>query len=333
MKLITCPNIASKNWIFRQYDSMVRTNTINSGISDSAVIRIKDTDKAIAVKTDGNSRYVYLNPKIGAEIAVAESARNVVCSGATPIAITNCLNFGNPYNPETYWQFKETIDGISNACKIFETPVTGGNVSFYNESPNYTVFPTPVIGMLGLIESLQHITTMEFKSVGNLIVLLGKVSSDLSGSEYLKLFYGINGPDAPFIDLDYEHRVQKACICSIKSGLLNSAHDISDGGLAVCIAECCIASGLGADIKIDEELSLDKLIFGESQSRIIVTVDKSMISRLKDIALVHQIDLMILGKVVLENLKINSVINLSVEKMRDGYQESLRKIIEGETKD
>ncbi|MDP2209386.1 MAG: phosphoribosylformylglycinamidine synthase subunit PurL [Bacteroidota bacterium] len=328
--MLKSPNICSKKWVFQQYDSMVRTNTIPSGITDSAIIRIKDTNKALAIKTDGNARYVYLNPRKGAEIAVAESARNVICCGAKPIAITNCLNFGNPYNPENYWQFKEAVAGIGNACRVFETPVTGGNVSFYNESPNYSVFPTPVIGMLGLIEDLKHITTMEFKAEGDFIVLIGQNLGDLSGSEYLNHIHNLTVGDAPYFDIEYEKNVQATVLEAIQGGIVKSAHDVSDGGIAITLAECCIASNLGAEIFLENENRLDSLLFGEDQMRIVVTIQESNIDRIKEIVFKTKVDLRVIGKVKGSNLKINSEIDISVADLRNYYDNALTQIIEGE---
>ena len=240
LRLLAQPNIASKRWVFEQYDSMVRTGTRVGPNSDAAVVRVAGTNKFLAMKTDCNSRYVYLNPKVGAEIAVAEAARNVVCSGATPIGITNCLNFGNPYKPESYWQFKEAVEGIAHACRTFGTPVTGGNVSFYNESPLGAIYPTPVIGMVGLIESESYITTSAFRNIGDDIILLGQLRGDLNGSEYLKEFYRMTGDNAPYFDIDEEKRLQDCCLELIHNGIVNSAHDVSEGGLAVALIESII---------------------------------------------------------------------------------------------
>lgn len=209
LKLLSSPNITNKSWIYHQYDYTVGTNTVITPGCDAAVIRIKKTNKAISVKTDCNGRYVFLNPKVGTMIAVAEAARNVACTGAIPIAITNCLNFGNPYDPEIYWQFKEAIEGMKEACLIFDTPVTGGNVSFYNESKNYTVYPTPVIGMLGLIENIKMITTSFFKDEGDLIYLLGETKPEIGGSEFLKLFYNRVEGEIPQIDLQFEKKINQ----------------------------------------------------------------------------------------------------------------------------
>lgn len=329
-KMLKSPNICSKKWVFKQYDSMVRTNTIPSGISDSAIVRIKDTGKALAIKTDGNARYVYLNPRKGAEIAVAESARNVICCGAKPIAITNCLNFGNPYNPENYYQFKEAVAGIGHACRIFETPVTGGNVSFYNESPNYSVFPSPVIGMLGLIEDLKHITTIEFKAKGDFILLIGKNRGDISGSEYLNHIHGVTLGDAPYFDIEYEKNVQAVVLEAIQCAFIKSAHDVSEGGIVITLAECCIASNLGAEIFFEDENRLDSLLFGEDQMRIVVTIQERNLESVKEIAFQKKVDLRVMGRVKGTNLKINSEIDISVSDLRNCYDNALTHLIEGE---
>jgi phosphoribosylformylglycinamidine synthase len=281
VRLLGSPNIASKAWVFEQYDTMVRTNTVaGPGPTDAGVVRVKDTEKALAVKTDCNGRFVHLNPRKGGQMAVAEAARNVVCTGAQPLAITNCLNFGNPYKPEMYWVFKEAVSGMGDACRAFETPVTGGNVSFYNESPEAAVYPTPTIGMLGLIEDVdRHTTTASFKNAGDLIYLLTPAQwqhrNDTCGSEYLAEIRGQVAGDAPHLELSEEVAVQEAMLKLIRAGLIESAHDVSDGGLAVCLAESAIFSaGLGASAAMigDEDLRLDALLFGEAQSRIVFTI-------------------------------------------------------------
>ena len=281
LHLLGSPNIASKRWVFQQYDTMVRTNTVaGPGPTDAAVIRLKGTNKGLAVKTDCNGRYVYLNPRRGGQIAVAEAARNVVCAGGQPVAITNCLNYGNPYKPEVYWVFKESVGGMGDACRALETPVTGGNVSFYNENPSGAVFPTPTIGMLGVLDDLERdTTTAAFKQEGDLIFLLSPAGwthrDDISGSEYLAGYRGRTEGDAPWLDLAEEKSVQAACLAAIRSRLVRSAHDVADGGLAACLAESVIFSdGLGADVALEssEKIRLDALLFGEAQSRIVVSV-------------------------------------------------------------
>jgi phosphoribosylformylglycinamidine synthase len=274
-KVFASPNIVSKKWVFEQYDYMVRTNTVLEPGGDAAVIRLKGSNRALAMKTDCNARYVYLAPREGAAIAVAESARNVVCTGARPLAITNCLNFGNPYDPQVYWQFAEAIAGMGNACRILETPVTGGNVSFYNESEIYQVYPTPVIGMIGIIEDLQHITPAAFQHEGDLVYVIGTTFAEIGGSEYLKVVHGQVAGLPPNLDLQLEKQTQQSVLSAIQTGLIRSAHDIADGGLLVALAECCIGDQeriLGLTANMFSALRADVLCFSESQSRFILSV-------------------------------------------------------------
>jgi len=332
LKLISSPNIASKEWVYQQYDTMVRTNTIVLPGGDAAVIRIKGTNKAISVKTDCNARYVYLNPYRGAMIAVAESARNVVCTGAEPVAITNCLNFGNPYKPEIFWQFKEAVRGMGDACRFFGTPVTGGNVSFYNESPEGAIYPTPVIGMLGIVDDLKFVTTANFKSPGDLIILLGKNTDEIGGSEYLAWVHGKVLGDAPEINLELEKSVQKVCLDGIRQGLLKSAHDVSDGGIAVALAECCIINKeniLGCEIKLEDKIRPDFLLFGEGQSRIIVTIDEKNLGKFEEICSENKVPYAVIGVVTQEKkMKINDWIEIDIEKVADLYYNSIRRVME-----
>ncbi|CAF3914352.1 unnamed protein product, partial [Rotaria sp. Silwood1] len=244
LRLVSSPNITNKNWVYTQYDTQVRTNTMLLPGGDASVIRIKETKKALAMKVDCNGRYVYLNPYKGGMSAVCESARNVACTGATPLAITNCLNFGNPYNPEIYYQFTEAIRGMGDACKLLETPVTGGNVSFYNQSKDYAVFPTPSIGMIGLLEDYEKMVTSNFKDEGDIIILLGNNSNKgVDGSEYLNTIFNLIKGDAPCINLDEEKKLIDTLLEAADKKLLKSAHDISDGGLAVALAECWCYKG------------------------------------------------------------------------------------------
>lgn len=287
--MLASPNIASKRWVFEQYDTMVRTNTVvGPGPSDAAVIRLKDSDKGLAVKTDCNGRYVYLNPRKGGQIAVAEAARNVVCAGGSPVAITNCLNFGNPYKPEVYWVFKEAVGGMGDACRHFNTPVTGGNVSFYNENPESAVFPTPTIGMLGVIDEVAtQATTFPFEEAGDVILELHPTSrrhGGLEASEYLSHVHGTTAGDAPLFELDEEAAVQQACLKAIRSGWVRSAHDVSDGGVLVALAEMSLASnGLGADIDLPalEGSRLDAALFSEAQSRILLSASPENAARIE----------------------------------------------------
>jgi phosphoribosylformylglycinamidine synthase len=291
IRLLGSPNVASKRWVHEQYDTMVRTNTVvGPGPSDAAVVRVKGTDRGLAVKTDCNGRYVYLNPRRGAQIAVAEAARNVVCAGGEPLAITNCLNFGNPYKPEGYWTFKEAVAGMGDACRTFGTPVTGGNVSLYNEHPEGAVYPTPTIGMLGLVEDIEaHPTTADFKQSGDVIFVLQPEAPaplrDIGGSEYLTRIHDTVTGDAPHIDLDDEKAVQQAMIDLVRAGDVSSAHDVSDGGLAVCLAESVLFSAdLGAEVTLNLRNGerLDALLFAETQSRIVFSVPEDAAEAVQD---------------------------------------------------
>ena len=332
LKLLASSNIASKRWIYRQYDSTVQSNTIHGpGQADAAVMRIKEApNKAIALKTDGNGRYTYINPRKGGMIAVAEAARNVVCTGAKPLAITNCLNFGNPEDPEVFWTFKEAVAGIGEACKVLETPVTGGNVSFYNENPEGAVFPTPVIGMLGLIEDLAHVRQSGFVDEGDFIILLGNLGGCVGGSEYLNLIHGRVEGDVPNIDLEYEKMVQDSVLEGIRQGVIKSAHDISDGGLAIALAECCMAGGnnLGANIVMIRKIRDDELLFGETQSAIIVTISESDLMRIEEVSGKFQIPCETIGKVSGNSLSINSFFDIAVSKLRKIYESALPELLE-----
>ena len=272
--LLGSPNIASKRWIHEQYDTMVRTNTVQGpGAADAGIIRLKGSKKGLVAKTDCNGRYVYLNPRRGGQIAVAESARNVVCSGAKPMAITNCLNYGNPYKPEVYWTFKESLAGMGDACRKLNTPVTGGNVSFYNENPESAIFPTPIIGMLGIIEDVEkHKMSPSFKNEGDIILYVGAPRIGLGGTEYLKVVHGLTTGDAPTLDLDVELKVQQTVLEAITSGLVTAAHDVSDGGLAVCLTEMGVFGDLGAQIDLSVlSGSVHEIWFSEAQSGIVLT--------------------------------------------------------------
>jgi phosphoribosylformylglycinamidine synthase len=312
---------------------MVRTNTIVGPGCDAAVIYIKDTNKALAMKTDCNSRYVFLNPKEGVKIAVAESARNIVCSGGVPLAITNCLNFGNPYKPEIYWQFAEVIKGMGEACRFFDTPVTGGNVSFYNESPEAAVYPTPTIGMVGLIEDLKHITTSFFKDESNLIYLLGEDKEELGGSEYLKVVHNKVAGDAPMIDLAEEKKLQETLLGLIKNNLIRSAHDISEGGIACALAECCIIDEenmIGAEINIPITSREDFALFSESQSRIIVSVTEQDNDSFETEINKTGVPFKLIGKTGGSELIMNDLLKIDLVKLADSYYNTIPAIMSDE---
>lgn len=338
LQLLGSPNIASKRWVYEQYDTQVRTGTVVGPGSDAAVLRVRKTKCAIATTTDCNGRYCYLSPRMGGRIAVAEAARNVVCSGAKPLAITNCLNFGDPYDKEVFWTFAECVAGMSEACRTFKTPVTGGNVSFYNEDPQRIVYPTPVVGMIGLVEDLKHVTTMCFKREKDLIVLLGKNIEELGASEYLKVICNLVKGNSPELNLEEERKVQDACLAMIKAGIVKSAHDCSEGGIAVALAECCISSpeGWGAKIKLDQKMRADALLFGESQSRIIITVSQKDLPEMEKMAKGYQIPFSVIGKVEGHNLKIEGpqdpveMIDLPTKKLVDVYKFAIQRIMDKE---
>lgn len=326
-KIFSSPNICSKRWVYEQYDSMVRTNTIVGPGCDAAVIYLKDTNSALAMKTDCNSRYVYLNPKVGAMIAVAESARNISCSGGIPLAITNCLNFGNPYKPEVYWQFKEAIAGMGEACRAFDTPVTGGNVSFYNESVASAVYPTPTIGMVGLIEDLKFITTSFFKNENDLIYVLGEDKEELGGSEYLKVIHNIVAGDSPSLDLQREISLQNFLQKAIRESLIVSAHDFSEGGIICALAECCIMNDenkLGAEVNIKIKSREDFTFFSESQSRVVISINPNAQPEFEKLAMSLNQKFELIGKVNSTSLKINHY-EFNLEELVDLYYNSLPK--------
>jgi len=276
-QLIQLPNIASKRWIYEQYDSMVGTgNTQINEPSDAAVVRVHGSPKGIAMTTDCNSRYVFADPYKGAMIAVSEAARNIVCSGGVPVAITNCLNFGNPYNPEVYYQFVNAIKGMGEACNKFETPVTGGNVSFYNQSEDGPVYPTPTIGMVGVLDSLDQKMTIGFRHAGDSIYLVGLNRNDINCSEYLHHICGVTHSPAPHFELEEEYAVQQAVARVIGNKLIKSAHDISEGGLLACMLESAMVAGLGFTLNTGDGIRKDAVLFGEAQSRVVVTVNPDL---------------------------------------------------------
>ena len=329
-KIFTSPNIASKKWVYEQYDTMVRTNTIVGPGCDSAVIYIKDTSKALAMKTDCNSRYVYLNPKVGAKIAVAESARNIICSGGIPLAITNCLNFGNPYKPENYWQFKEAIEGMGEACRFFDTPVTGGNVSFYNESPNAAVYPTPTIGMVGLIEKIENITTSFFNNERDLIYVLGEDNEELGGSEYLKVIHNKVAGNSPKINLEVERKLHNSILGLIEKGLIESAHDISEGGIMCALAECCIINEenpIGAKVNIPIKSREDFSLFSESQSRVIVSIQKNHREKFESFLKGKDQCFTLLGETGGNNFSVNDKIDIHIKRLIDLYYRTIPNIM------
>src|SRR5262245_2400605 len=280
LALLGSPTIGSKKWVYRQYDHMVRTNTINFPGLGAGVVRIKGTDRALAMSLDGNGRYCYLDPYQGAMLAVAEAARNVACVGALPLGATNCLNFGNPERPAIMWQFAKAVEGIGAACRALDVPITGGNVSLYNETDGKAIYPTPTIGVVGLLEHADRVISRRFQGSGDVIVLLGDCAGELGGSEYLKVAHELVRGRPPALDLDRERALQRLLVQLATERLVRSAHDCSDGGIAVTIAECAFdTGGVGADVSIDavqvardDRMNLAAALFGESSSRVILSV-------------------------------------------------------------
>jgi phosphoribosylformylglycinamidine synthase subunit PurL len=343
-ELIASPNIASKEWVYRQYDHMVRTNTVVLPGADAAVVRLKETRRALAMALDGNGRYCAANPREGAKLLVAEAARNVVCVGARPIAITNCLNFGSPERPEMMWSFSEVVDGMAEACRALNTPVVSGNVSFYNETEGRGILPTPVIGMVGLIEDAHRVMQPGFKHEGDIIALLGETRDDLSISEYAATVLGRSTDEmiatgrVPDIDLQRERAAQKACLEAAEMGLLNSAHDCSDGGLVIGLAECCFSSlnarAIGADLSLAGMLSDEALLFSESPSRIIISFAESSLARIEEIASRHNSQFAAIGHVAGARLQIKinerGVIDVDVAELENAWRTALPKKLRAE---
>lgn len=316
LDLLAQPTIASKEWVYDQYDYMVRTNTVVAPGSDAAVVRIRDTQKALAMTTDCNSRYLYLDPEVGGQIAVSEAARNIVCSGGSPLAITDNLNFGNPENPEIFWQIEKAADGISEACRVLNTPVIGGNVSLNNETNGKAIYPTPVIGMVGLIDDVSHVTTQEFKEAGDLVYVIGEAKEEFAGSELQKLIHGeIFGP-VPELDLEIEKRRQQQVLTAIRAGVIASAHDVAEGGFAVALAEKAFgAKGLGVKVQIQGDAVTE--LFSETQSRFIVSVKKENKEKFEQLVRAN-----LVGEVtgdasfIVEDQTGKEVINLPVDDLR-----------------
>jgi len=331
-QIIALPNIASKRWVYEQYDSMVGTvNMSTNGPSDAAIVKVKGTERALAMTVDCNSRYVHADPEVGAMIAVAENARNIVCSGGVPSAITNCLNFGNPYNPEVYWQFVGAIKGMSRACEQFKTPVTGGNVSFYNQTvmgdKAEPVFPTPTIAMIGLVEDKSHVTTLNFKKKGDLIYQLGTSREDISSSQYLVYHHGITESPAPSFSLEEEYALQEQVKMLIRQGVLQSAHDVSEGGLFVALMESSMAGNLGFDITTDAEIRTDAFLFGESQSRVVVTVAPDQEEAFIDLMMLNGVEFDLLGHVTKGSIRIDDEEWGQVSEYKDRYDNALHRAL------
>jgi len=340
LSLLESPTIASKAWVYQQYDHMVRTNTLVRPGSDAAVIRIKGTNKALAMTTDGNGRYCVLNPYLGASIAVAEAARNLVCSGAEPIGLTDCLNFGNPERPDIMWQFILCIEGIKDTCEALSIPVVSGNVSFYNETNGLSIYPTPILGMVGLIEPADRVMTQWFKQAGDQIILLGTTKEDLGGTEYLRVIHHREQGTPPVFSPETEKTVQACVLKLIRDGLVQSAHDCSDGGLAVALAESCLshpAKALGAVVRLSpHRLRQDSLLFGESQSRVVLSVTPAQVETVLRIAREVGMPAEVIGTVGGERLVVEVAadrlgpacrIDVDLDRLHDRWANSLERML------
>ena len=329
MKLIGSANICSRRWVYEQYDHMVRVNTVLLPGSDAAVLRVKPLEKGIALSCDCNGRYCYLDPYVGAQIAVAESGRNVACTGAVPIAITNCLNFGNPEKPDIFWQFCRCVEGLAEGCRQLETPVVGGNVSFYNESFGEAIYPTPVIGMLGLLEDVRDRVGSSFTGEGDHVVLLGETGDELGGSEYLKVMHDKVAGRPPAVDWVAEKALVKFLTRAASSHILSSAHDLSEGGLAVALAESCLQGDVGAGVKLPEGLPPHVAAFSESQARALVSAPDDKLAALEKIASEERVPVTVIGVTGGDRLEVEGAFSLALDEMRSTYEGSLEKMIEG----
>lgn len=329
LKLLGSANICGRRWVYEQYDHMVRVNTVLMPGGDAGVLRVKGSKKGIALSCDCNGRYCYLDPNLGAQIALAESGRNVACTGAKPVAITNCLNFGNPEKPGIFWQFCQAVEGLAEGCRQLDTPVVGGNVSFYNESFGEAIYPTPVVGMLGLLEDVESRVASAFKREGDHVVLLGDTKGELGGSEYLKVIHGRIEGRPPSIDWGAERALQECLVRAASAGLLTSAHDLSEGGLAVALAESCLQGETGAHLELPGALPPHVALFSESQSRALVSVPAQSLADLEDIAAELDVPVHILGTTGGTSLEIKGILKLSLVEMSEIYDNALEKMIAG----
>jgi len=344
-KLLASPNVCSKRWVWQQYDHMVQTNTVDApGAGDAGVIRIKGSKRALAMALDGNGRWCYLDPKLGAMHAVAEASRKVACVGATPIGATNCLNFGNPEKPHIMWQFSQVIDGMTKACEELDTPITGGNVSFYNETLGEGIYPTPVIGVVGILEDVHKAVKMHFAKPGRKIVLLRAnnlgdavdAQSEFGSSEYAKEVLGAVWGYPPELDIEKEATLQRALVSLIQAGVIESAHDCADGGLAVALAECSLIAGVGANVKMaNRDVPLEFRLFGEDASRVLITCDPTYLPRIKEVAQEYEIKADTIGETGGDRLEIaiesTPAISASIHELRAAYEGALEKALRTET--
>jgi phosphoribosylformylglycinamidine synthase II len=330
-QIISLPSVASKRWIFNQYDSMVGTaNTSTNTPTDAAVVLVRETGKGLAVTVDCNSRYVFADPYKGAMIAVAEAARNIVCSGGKPLGVTNCLNFGNPYDPEVYYQFVHAVKGMGEACRKFNTPVTGGNVSFYNQNPDGPVYPTPTIGMVGLVDDPNKKMTLDFKQTGDQIFLIGEIKNDINCSQYLSKIHGVEFSPAPHFDLEEELRLQELVADLAENEMIASAHDISEGGLFVTLIESGLNRNKGFDIRSEGTIRKDAFWFGEAQSRIVVTVSAGQSERLQNHLSKSGVSYLSIGTVTNGSIRIDGEDWKQIEYWKELYNSVIEKQLEKE---
>jgi phosphoribosylformylglycinamidine synthase II len=329
LRLLASPTIADKEWVFRQYDHMVQVNTAFLPGADAALLRIKGFRKALAVSLDCNSLYARLDPKTGAKIAVAEACRNLACVGARPVGVTNCLNFGNPEKPEVIWQFEQAVDGMAEACRTFGIPVTGGNVSFYNDTEGLSIHPTPVLGIVGILADIRKAVSPGFKAAGDVVVLIGENREELGGSEYLRVVHNLEAGAPPSIDLEREKRNQEFCLDAIEAGLVRSAHDLSEGGLAVALAECAFHGRrkLGCSVAFEDAIRPDTLLFGEAQSRILLTCRGKDLDRLRELARQKGVRAMAVGRTGGTEIAVEhrgrELVRLPVEKAYRAWKDAL----------
>jgi phosphoribosylformylglycinamidine synthase len=330
LRVLASPNVCSRAWIYRQYDQQVMLNTLVLPGGDAGVIRIAGTDRAIAVSSDCNGRYCYLDPYVGAQIAFAEAARNVACAGGRPAAITDCLNFGSPEKPGVFWTFFESVRGMSDACKAFEVPVISGNVSFYNESFGNPIYPTPVVGLVGVLQDASKRMTMHFKHAGDVVVLLGETADELGGSEYLSTVHGVIAGAPPAIDISEERKIHGALLAAIESGLVRSAHDCSEGGVAVALAEAAIAGGMGVIVALDDDLTPASSLFSETQGRIVVTCAESDAEALTDLFVSRGVPFSVIGEVGGDRLVVEDKLDLTLGELAAAWGPTLERLVQGQ---
>ena len=326
--LLASPTIASKEWLAQKVDPKLTTPVCLPSGNDAGVYHSKKEDIVLAATTDGNGLYCYLDPFVGGEIAVAEAARNLTCSGARPLGVTDGLNFGDPFNPEIYWQFKNVVKGIAEACRFLDIPVVSGNVSFHNENPSGPIYPTPVVGMVGVVDDVKNVTSADFKNEGDVILLIGENKEELGGSQYLNIIHDLRKGAAPELDLEREKNVQCAVHEMIEQGLVASAHDCAEGGLAVTVAESCILGGRGAQVNLRDKIRPDALLFGETQSRIIVSAPPENRQRIEDLCKAHSVPCTLAGTVQGDALVINDAICINVSDLTKLYMQAIPKAVE-----